>query len=69
MKCPRSGSALSASKDRNDLQRHLTLEILNCDPLKCTMDYTRLIVSYQIEEFIIILKVKDLFSGDNSLFN
>ena len=33
---------------------HLSWEILTCDPLICTMNHPRLIVSNQIEEFISI---------------
>ena len=35
----------------------LNLEILTCDPLKCTMNHPRLIVSIQMEEFISIQRV------------
>ena len=33
---------------------YLNLEILTCDPLICTKNHRRLIVSYQMEEFISI---------------
>ena len=64
MKCLRSGSALFASKDRNDPQGHLTLEILNCDPLQCAMDYTRLNVLYSL-----LYKRLSTFSLVTTLFN